>query len=352
MISLTAMGDEVWASDAAYHATLVDGVSPAFGDANHDGISEIAIAGNLFNSVNGQLICSLPAGYPYSAHLRSLTAQLVDIFDDGKVKYVIGDHIYDITLNASNTITGMTLNRVVSLPVNWNLGFDPDYVPDLTDHYSISALFVDMNGDGKLEMIVAHSYASPAYTALYIADPANGNILAAKYIPDANAFGYPLVADVDGDGQAEIVIVHRHLSLQASKGNLQKLNNALFVDMDGDGRLEMIVAHSYSNPKYTVLYIADPADGNILAAKYIPDANAFGYPLVADVDGDGQAEIVIVHRHLGLQASKGNTQKPNIDNPDAPDLPDPDAPGPEEPNTPPNPDIINSPPPPFLPDFE
>ncbi|GHU55038.1 hypothetical protein FACS189411_02770 [Bacteroidia bacterium] len=123
---------------------------------------------------------------------------------------VIGDHIYDINLNAFNAITGMTLNRVVSLSPGWNDGNDPDFptsTPTSTVHRTIHSVFVDMDRDGKLEMIVAHSYSSDSTTVLYIADPSDGTILAAKYIRGAREAGYPFVGDVDADGKPDISLI-------------------------------------------------------------------------------------------------------------------------------------------------
>ncbi|GHU54993.1 hypothetical protein FACS189411_02630 [Bacteroidia bacterium] len=81
-------GKPVWTSNAVYHKTLSDGIAPVFGDANHDGTPEIAIAGSLFNSENGQLICSLPTtpAYSYATNYWTQAAQLVDVFGDGQVK--------------------------------------------------------------------------------------------------------------------------------------------------------------------------------------------------------------------------------------------------------------------------
>ncbi len=113
----------------------------------------------------------------------------------------------------------------------------------------------------------------------------------------ANSMG-----DIDGDGEAEMVaelyaerIVARNLDgsiiweqvTAEPEGHLA--NNHVLADLNADGRYEVVV---WSN---LGLWILDGADGSVLARWQ--DAYTWSFlqvPLVADVDGDGSAEIVLV----------------------------------------------------------
>ncbi|MCA9690138.1 MAG: VCBS repeat-containing protein, partial [Myxococcales bacterium] len=59
-------------------------------------------------------------------------------------------------------------------------------------------------------------------------------------------------------------------------------------DFDGDGRAEVV----YSDQNRLRVY--DGATGDILVERCNTTATLIEYPLVADVDNDGQADIVVV----------------------------------------------------------
>ncbi|MDR2467269.1 MAG: FG-GAP-like repeat-containing protein [Prevotellaceae bacterium] len=302
-------GQEIWTSSAEYHASQYNGVSPVFADVNHDGIPEIAIAGTLFNSVNGALLASIPAGQPIGA-VSDLTALLLDVFNDGKVKYVMGNYIYNINLDGSNSVQSIDLHRRIAPPTVWT--DDPDYTSHANAMNGGNTSFVDMDNDGKLDMITAYAFGT--VTVLYIADPATGNIKAAKYIKDAApTSGYPFTGDVDGDGFPEITLIKgngastfRILCYKYVQGNtvlqqfweLSHTDNShctglTLFDFDQDGKAEIVYR---DENKLRII------DGQ--ATSTYPDRNkesspnfsgtSAEYPVVADVDGDGQAEIIIV----------------------------------------------------------
>ncbi|GHV49596.1 hypothetical protein FACS1894181_08940 [Bacteroidia bacterium] len=79
--------------------------------------------------------------------------------------------------------------------------------------------------------------------------------------------------------------------------------------------------------------------------------------IAASINAVTEQFIIIVHRHLGLNASKDDNNNNNNDNNgdgDGDGFTDPDIKNPNitDPPNPENPDIENPPPPPFLPDFE
>jgi hypothetical protein len=219
-----------------------------------------------------------------------------------------------------------------------------------------------LNNDGSLRGAGMYGTGAPTYgSASFAADILNddgiqevvvGNAL---YDPEGNAYwynqmpdGYPAVADFDLDGQAEIVVVSiGTVRLQDAAGIvLWDVTNPAGVggpptiaDYDGDGLPEVGVAGSagyvvfdtdgsilWQNPTQDAssaitgssvydfegdgiadvvyadeinLYVYSGVDGAV-KLKYEPhdSGTLIEYPIVVDVDGDDQVEIVVGHNNL------------------------------------------------------
>ena len=113
-------------------------------------------------------------------------------------------------------------------------------------------------------------------------------------------YASPAVADLDGDGKAEVVWAdYRIVVVQGEDGNDEWVVNSpgggrtwpdpVVADINGDGALEVVVAHSGGYVSVT------RADGTSLAGW--PQQPAPGNELrslaVGDVDGDGDFEIAV-----------------------------------------------------------
>ncbi len=131
--------------------------------------------------------------------------------------------------------------------------------------------------------------------------------------PLLSGFGAPTIADVDGDGLPEIVRGADGVEVWDRSGHLVRTmllpaphlgwgHNATVFDLNGDGRPEVIYNGAHS-PLDTgsvrgALYIFDGPTGELLhtmAASRNSGGSGVGIahvPIVADVNGDGSAEIV------------------------------------------------------------
>jgi hypothetical protein len=111
--------------------------------------------------------------------------------------------------------------------------------------------------------------------------------------------GPPAVADFDGDGRGEIALASRDkLHLIEATGYVRWTMPVLHsaqnagagvsgFDFDGDGALELVYMDE------TSLRLYRGSDGSVLSEVLVESCDFSGsYPVVADVDGDGLAEVV------------------------------------------------------------
>ena len=109
----------------------------------------------------------------------------------------------------------------------------------------------------------------------------------------------PTIADFDGDGRPEIGIGagNRYKVLEADGTILwqrkvtSSSTGSTAFDFDGDGAFEAV----YSDG--TDLIIFRGTDGTILFRTPMHSVALWEHPVVADVDGDGHAEIIAVANH-------------------------------------------------------
>lgn len=181
--------------------------------------------------------------------------------------------------------------------------------------------FADIDGDGDLDAIVGEGYA-----AIRIFANDNGDFVR---VPDAeNPFdgltlqdvAKPAVADVDGDGDLDLVVGGRYGTVQYFRndgGTFTEQTGAdnpfasilvdyaaapTFVDLDGDSDLDLVVGeyggfvHAFENAggTFTELVGADNPFDSIFVYG--------GTPAFVDLDGDGDLDLAMGDAYGGIHA--------------------------------------------------
>ena len=310
-------GGLIWTSNADFHATS-NNYAPVFADMNNDGIPEIVINGRIFNSTNGHLLCSSGAnGHTIAA----------DLFHSGKLNLVVGNQIFE----PNAALTSLTHLRTLALTVHSS---DPNYPGSITVPSGGHPAVADMDNDGKLDVIIRQSTGESGYYSIVsVFNPATGALKATKYIPNAGASSYPFIGDIDGDGLPEIVLIkNRYANFGRTDGSSETAGDAQYCQMLAykyvPGNVILQQFWSYQHYDYsgsTGMTLFDFNQDGIYEIVYRDEWNlriingsgkhhttglatgpynlsniqnnsgtSYEYPIVADVDGDGQAEIIIV----------------------------------------------------------
>jgi hypothetical protein len=266
---LLGNGDGTFQPAVFYSLGTSGATSVAVGDVNGDGFPDLIVAtgsstaglvGVLLNDGTGKF----PTEVTYaSGGLSVLAVAVADVNGDGAPDVVVANQCVDNTCTTSNV--GVLLNNnngtgtfgtVTSLNSG---GFFPDWVD-----------IVDVNGDGKPDLVVANSSNS-------ITNDIGGNV--GVLLGNGNGTFQPAVPYLSGGFGAASVAV---------------------ADVDGDGKLDLVVANcsattgSCTGGGGTVGVLLGNGDGTFQtpAVTYLSGGpTPFGVA-VADLNGDSKPDIV------------------------------------------------------------
>ena len=158
----------------------------------------------------------------------------------------------------------------------------------------------DFDGDGAPEVVVS------ARGSVRIHNGRTGTVIWSVDIPQGR-IGPPTVADFDGDGDLEIGVAGKEtysaldvilanptptyaaakLWDRATQDNSSSMTGSSVFDFEGDGKAEVV----YNDERF--LRVFDGATGAVLFEQPNDTYTATEYPIIADVDNDGEAEIVV-----------------------------------------------------------
>jgi hypothetical protein len=269
-----------------WSTTKADGTTPyvatfnsatvAIADLDGDGKPEIVAGGVVFDRTGKLLADNGPFSGSHDLSYGAVSI-VADINGDGKQEVITGSSAYD--QNGTHVL--------------WTNG-QPDGYPAIAD----------LDGDGKPEIVVVSGGGVRVQGA-------DGAVLATMKFPAgvAGAGGPPTIADFDGDGKPEfstagakgymvfkytaappaISLLWQSVTQDASSN---RTGSSVF-DFQGDGSAEVV----YGDECYFRIY--DGKTGMTLFQDPSTSATIHEYPVIADVDGDNNTEIVVVSNDTG-----------------------------------------------------
>jgi hypothetical protein len=305
----------VWVSDVNYGSVQGDvGVNIGFADFNQDGSPELYVRNKVYDASTGVLLATAPDGsntgssWAHWTHNGSTQRKLsspiaADVIGDSRLELILGNEIYEVDVD-NNSIN---LLKTVTPPDN--------IVAD--GHAQVA----DFNGDGRLDILITNrnNKGYSGTVSLYVWDVYNNQVSYPEQIlTTMSGKSIPLIADVDNDGKPEVAIQCARAGnktvcykYDAATMTFSKLwdhpadedsySNALTIfDFNNDGMNEVLFtdqrglkilngsgkSHITGNdtvPVYPMAYF-----------NQIYLTTIMQYPVVADIDGDGSAEIVMI----------------------------------------------------------
>jgi RHS repeat-associated protein len=280
---------------AELNSDLVKSEDPlVLADVDGDGDVEV-IGGNTrldvydIDSTSGELTFryrTIPSSSCGNNSYRTCIPVVVDIDVDGELEIVTGNHVFDAATGAVEQ-QGRGLSDAFVGVAN----FDDDPEGEIV-----------RVSNGTVH-IVNHDFTTVWGPVPLTTRPIPGSTN--NY--NAGAGGPPTIGDFDGDGRPEIGVAGAvtysvydpDIDLPASPvagdgsiwsaptvdGSSSRTGSTLF-DFDGDGSPEVVYGSEQN------LWIYDGPTGEVVWSRPISSSTTIEAPIVADVDGDGQAELV------------------------------------------------------------
>jgi len=283
---------------------------PQVADFDGDGIPEVYIGNRIFNSIDGTRL-AVGTGNE-GIHVTGDRYTLAyDVFAPGDPKPgggVFGPEAAGLELLAGNQVYTVDLGNGTLDNGTLTVESEIAGVADVGDGFvSIG----DIDADGLIDIIIVDG------GNIYVWNPRTEMLIGTVYdIPGTVAGGRANVGDFDNDGFAEIGTAGRNvyvvveynmatntLDLKWQRTGLddgsQRTGSTLF-DFEGDGSNEVV----YSEEGH--LFVYDGATGTELAMIPSLAGTRTEYPLVADVNGDGAAEIIVTDQNGNGPGFSGN----------------------------------------------
>ncbi|MEQ8713440.1 MAG: tandem-95 repeat protein [Cyclobacteriaceae bacterium] len=304
-------GTQVWQS-AVLNGSNMFHASPHLADFDEDGTPEVYVGVSILAATNGTVLVNSDNDVLSSGNVGSDGDRLpiaFDVFKNGDalppshpsapgvfgseadgLELIAGDKVYTVDL------AGGSLAVAAQITAGDIIGKSGG------DHMDGFTSIADMDGDDKVDIIVVSA------GHVYAWNPRTESQLGYIDLTGTSNGGRANVGDFDNDGQVEIGVAGRnyYFMLEYDAGGefqigwlkgdgtagggiddgSQRTGSTLF-DFEGDGRNEVV----YSEEEK--LFIFDGVTGDILASVTSQSGTRTDYPLVADVNADGQSEIIV-----------------------------------------------------------
>ncbi|PRP99984.1 FG-GAP repeat protein [Enhygromyxa salina] len=276
-------GSELWISSYTGGCLM-----PSLADLDHDGQVELVVKGGVLDAATGATEATFG--------ITQVTVQPIDLDGDGTLEIAGPQAVYE----ADGTLLGMTgVTGSWTAAADLDLDFNPEII---VAEFSSHRVHI-YHWDQQTEQIVLDRQNFD------INGPLSPDLCPPGSSGNTRGGGPPTVADFNGDGTPDVAIaggvgyavldgtkimdpmvadVDAFLWISQTHDCSSAQTGSSVFDFDGDGSAEVV----YSDERYLRIYRG--TDGEVLWQTCNTTGTLRELPVVADVDNDGHADIVVV----------------------------------------------------------
>lgn len=307
----------------------------AFADFNGDGYPEVYIGNAIYDAATLKQLCVGPAngnkglsyrGSPntvYPHHANYAISYACNVLGDNGLELICGNTIYNVNIisRTNPSLNSVTVNKNVTPPA----GYPQDG----------QVALADLDLDGETDVIVTKDLTDDCVDDniyYYAYKPSTGEILFEHSFYCRGA-GFPAICNIDQDPHPEILFVDYLRDVSEEKMHCLRYTMAnglsevwsihhndpsgmttmAFFDFNKDEIPEIVFRDSYD------LNIINGSNGEILYSYPMRSGTAGEHPIVADVNNDGHAEIIVVGLLEDYYGNNGHGSLLMFGNPTWPD---------------------------------
>jgi hypothetical protein len=252
-------------------------VAIALADLDHDGVPEV-IAGREVHAADGTELWT--AGDSTSADLAYNAPSAVDLDGDGYLEVVLGSAAY----RHDGSVFYENADVLAATASDSN--------PMFTQHDNVFNAVADLDGDGLPEIVVT------TMTAVFVLSN-TGQTLHRTAVTTTNSWPFPPAIAVLTPGGAPDILVSDGNVFRAYAPDLSErwsmpvsdqtgIAASTAFDFLGDGTAEAMYADEQT------FWVFDGQDGHTVLSVPRLSRTLIEYPVVADVDNDGSADVLLV----------------------------------------------------------
>ena len=284
-------------------------------DLNGDGKPDLIVSDSdnfgvfLNTTIPGSATASYGARQIFTTGTNSETIAIVDVNGDGKLDVLVGARDANNIWLFMNTTTPGAGTVSFAAPQKFATGVNPR-----------SMISLDINGDGKPDLITANLYAKTI--SVLLNTTATGATTASFATPQTFATGtspvWVTAADINRDGRPDLIVANNTnagtisvlLNTTAPGAAIASFatqqvfatgsypQNITTADINSDGKLDVITAN-VGNPNSVSVLLNTTAAGATIATfsaqQTFPTQSAYAVT-AADLNGDGKPELIVTNQ--------------------------------------------------------